>query len=320
MSQFHRLDDSEITESISENAKTLRACLLDSRSTYLVLTLPSGSPFRDTEKLFSILRNLSRIGILPKLYTATDSEDIQIYIAFSEPVKTDEMGNKISTFLNDCGHEQGNDALIVHSCEKPFALPLQPGFTWLNDTIEPKLRRDEISLPAAIAMFLRDLDNSAVCPRQIESALETESQSRVQTKSFSRSDDTAIGNSLDPVINEDALEVESETAIEQSSEAPNTEELVLDFSVPAAPQIVEFRATDVAIADNSSGMQLLLFPTAKPETSALPKGRPKRGKRARSNLPDSSDAAAPAHNKVFSIASVADSAQSLFDKEVFEKE
>lgn len=101
MSQFHRLDDNEIAESISVHAKTLRACLLDSRSTYIVLTVPSASPFRASEKLIPLLGNLSRIGMIPRFYKATDSDDIQIYIAFSAPVKTEEMSKKISDFL-DC--------------------------------------------------------------------------------------------------------------------------------------------------------------------------------------------------------------------------
>jgi hypothetical protein len=321
MSQFHLLDDSEIAESISENAKTLRACLLDSRSTYLVLTVPAASPFRASEKLTPILGNLSRIGMLPRLYKATDSEDIQIYIAFSEPVKTEEMSKKISAFLGSCGFEQGSNMLVVHTCEQPFALPLQPGFAWLNESLEPKVRREEVSLPAAIAVFLRDLDNSTACPQQIEAALETESHSCFQNEKLTCSDDIAIASSINSSACEVAPEVEIETAIKHVSESAMTEELALDFSVPAAAQIVGFPTQEIAVTDSLPSMQLLLFPTAKqPETSALPKGRPKRGKRPRSNLPDSSDAVTPARTKVFPIDLLANTASTLFEKGVFENE
>lgn len=259
--------------------------------------------------------------MIPRLYQASDSEDIQIYIAFSAPVKTEEMSKKISAFLDSGGIETGSDALVVHSCEKPFALPLQPGFAWLNESLAPKLQREEISLPAAIAMFLRDLDSSAVCPQQIELALETESQQCIQTEILSCSDDIAIADPISAFTCDAQVKIETDTAIEDVAESKKSEDLAVDFSVPVAPQMVEVPAYEDAVTDNSPGMQLLLFPTAKPpDVSALPKGRPKRGKRPRSNLPDSSDAVAPAQTKVFSIPSVADSAQSLFDKEVFEKE
>ncbi|MBA3994812.1 MAG: hypothetical protein C0469_14935, partial [Cyanobacteria bacterium DS2.3.42] len=261
MSQFHRLNDNEIAESISVEAKTLRACLLDKRSTYLVLTVPSASPFRASEKLIPLLGNLSRIGMIPRLYRAPDSEDVQIYIAFSAPVKTEEMSRKISDFLDNCGFEQESDAIVLHSCERPFALPLQPGFAWMNESIAPKVRREEISLPAAIAMFLRDLENSAVCPQQIESALEAESQLCFQPEILSCSEDIAIAESTSNLTCE--AEPELETAINHLSEFQTTEEISVDCSMSAAQQIVEFQAQE-AVIDKLASMQLLLFPTYRP--------------------------------------------------------
>ncbi len=319
MSQFHRLDDNEIADSISTDPKILRACLLDSHSAYLVLTVPSASPFRASEKLVPLLGNLSSIGMIPRLYKATDSEDIQIYIAFSAPVNTEEMSKKISAFLDNYGFKQGRDTLIAHSCEKPFALPLQPGFAWLNESLAPKLRREEISLPAAIAMFLRDLDSSAVCPQQIELAIETELQQCFHAEILNCSDDIAIADPISVVTCH--AQVETETAIEDIAESKKSDDSAVDFTVPAAPLIVDSPVQENVVINNSPGVQLLLFPTASPpEVSALAKGRPKRGKRPRSSLPDSSDPAIPARTKVFSIPLMADSAQSLFNKEVFDKE
>ncbi len=284
-----------------------------------MLTVPSTSPFRASEKLSLILESLSMIGIQPKLYTAADSDDVQLYIAFSEAVKTEEMTGKIAAFLITCGFDH---SIVAHGCEKPFALPLQPGFAWLNDLLEPKVRREEISLPAAIAIFLRDLESSTACPHKVEAALVAETPTYIQAATISNSDDLALVSSTNSPACEETLQVVNETAVEPNPEAEKTEEIEFDVSVPpAAPQIAEHSSTETAIAEHLPGMQLLLFAAVRPpETSTLPKGRPKHGKRPRSNLPDSSEAAAPAQTKVFPINTLAYTAPSLFDKEEFETE
>jgi hypothetical protein len=323
MSQFHYLSDAEITNVISDNAQSLRACQLDSTSTFLVLTISEESEYCKPTALKKMLGNLWAVGMVPRLYKAAGSNDIQIFIAFSEVVKTEEMAKAISVYLEKCGFETTSGVLTIHSSQ-PFAIPLQKGFCWLNDSFEPKLRRDEVSLPAALAVFLRDLDTAAVSPVTLESNLNRAVKTIDEIQGFttdesSNSDSDSMDiesvaeeiDQISPIVLEEKVALRSKTAL-------LSEPTLLSATAETEPEA--FHATEVQFTDKTVGMQLLLFPIdVTPEISALPKGRPKRGKRPRSNLPDGSQLTGVPQTEFSPTEQPGILAQSLFDKEVFEK-
>lgn len=331
MSQFHYLADDEINASIADRSLTLRACLLDTFSKYLVLTIPENSPFLEPTAIVQIVQLLGEVGITPKLYKAGGSESVQVFLPFSEPVKTAEMRECFSGFLAASGFTQSEDQLIVHSTEVPFSIPLQPGFSWLNERLETKLSRDSISIPAATAMFLHDLDAAAVSP---EAVLDKIKERYTSTSSLGiaaeaiesicelavDSDSSSIESPPNPPVDK-TIQIDSPLTllVEEESEpeavpAPYSQKEMLDAPIGA----VEEPPEDAPSVESDVGLQLPLFPVIPNGVSALPKGRPKREKRARSNLPDSSQASNTEQTQDFSTPLLAELAKSEKTKEVIQ--
>jgi hypothetical protein len=419
MSQFHYLEDKEIMSALADGAQIFRACQADAESTYLVLTVPESSEYRNASVFSDLVGLLAKLEATPKIYKAAGSNDIQIFLSFSEPVKTEEIAYALTNHLNKHGFAIGPNHLIVH-IDEPFVIPLQNGFCWLNDLYEPKLQRDEIALHDAMAFFLKELDTDTSCPGkflaaldekdfdfeekpasapavlessdalsldgarditpaeeifEVVSCLDVAPISGTQAQSGFDIEKSAIG-ALEPVIAPQAFLAISEDApgekVEVSSNVGDllntTEESIFaeaEPSVPAtkleAPSFDNFRASEkilpseielhlvvssgsdifneteesavnemqeivvaisnepsvrqlsdnasnfptaeILLADDTVGLQLLLFaptPIQESEISELPKGRPKRGNKARSNLPEAATAVTPAQNKFFS--------------------
>ncbi|PZM78820.1 MAG: hypothetical protein DKT66_23255 [Candidatus Melainabacteria bacterium] len=318
MSHYHYLTDEEINASIANDSKTLRACLLDTHSNHLVLTIPENSPFLETDTVALIVQLLSSAGMKPKLYGVSESQSVQIFLSFSEPVKTAEMTASISSYLRASGFTPGENNLIVHSTELPWPLPLQPGFSWLNDRLETRLSRDSISIPAATAMFLHDLDSAAVSPNNVREKL-NESLSSAPLSNIEPAVIEAICElAVDSDLNAFQEQL-NETVVETEADAPviETAESILEDSFVESDEVTEPESNSPSI-ESEEGTQLLLFPIIPNGISALPKGRPKREKRARSNLPDSSQAAKSEQEQVFSTPLLAELANATETKEVIQ--
>lgn len=299
MSQYHYLADDEINASIADKSLTFRACLLDAFSKYLVLTIPENSPFLEQTSIAQIVQLLVEVGITPKLYKAGGSDSVLVFLSFSEPVKTAEMRECISSFLAASGFTQTEHKLTVHSTEIPFSIPLQPGFSWLNDRLETKLSRDSISIPAATAMFLHDLDAAAVSPETVQDNIKERStvapSARIAPEAIKSICELAADSELVSIetpptqLDDQTSNVDSPLSqlVEEQSEPalkPNLQHESLDAPTEAVADL----PTHEPSIESDVGLQLLLFPVVPDGISALPKGRPKREKRARSNLPDNS--------------------------------
>lgn len=318
MSQYHYLADEEINASVSKKSQTLRACLLDNHSKYLVLTIPENSSFLDSGRTAALVNTLCEIGTVPKLYKAGDSQSVQIFLSFSEPVKTAEMVESISDYLTARGFAPAADQFVIHSTEIPFSIPLQPGFSWINDSLEPKLSRDDISTAAATAMFLHDLETTAVSPTQIMDAIKNSATSlpekTISPETVEAICEIAICHLSDV---QDFSDQSTDSAIEISTQLeptilPELEGREVSLSTDSTEHL---NGAHVKVPSLGEGNQLLLFPIIPNGVSALPKGRPKREKRARSNLPDSSETSDSDTRNLFSTPLLAELATALETKE-----
>lgn len=164
MSRFHYLTDEEIVASIEKDCVYVRAVALDDMTKFLVMTIPTGSRYNDKEQFAELLACLRALQLNPKAYRAADSEDIQVFLPFSEATDTDFASRVLSTELLKEGFEIAAHCLVIHSTNAPFSLPLQAKFAWLNDDLSVKLLRDDIALDAAVALFLADMSRTAVSP------------------------------------------------------------------------------------------------------------------------------------------------------------
>jgi hypothetical protein len=234
MSQFHYLTDEEITASIDKNAVHVRAAALDEATRFLVLTVPADSRYAHPDSFSKLISALTSLSLRPKSYRAADSEDIQIFLPFSEHASTAALHKVLSRELMQSGFEISPQTLVIHSTVEPFAMPLQAKFAWLNDNLTVKLLRDDIALESAIALFLADIARSSVEPSVLLNCLST------------------------PIFEDTSIEsVCSEVEHSANSSADKTPAATENDPVSLTkPQAL------TAQTANSSGTQLQLFPTA----------------------------------------------------------
>jgi hypothetical protein len=155
VSRFHYLLDKEITDSIQPTAKLLRAVSFDTTTRFLVIAIPAASPYYCAASLAQIRHTLQRLNINTAPYEFENSW--YLYIYFSRPVQTHESAKILKDCLYASGYETGTDTLQVFPCNVPLPLPLQSGFTWLDDHARVLRRRDDLPLRTALELFLSDI-------------------------------------------------------------------------------------------------------------------------------------------------------------------
>lgn len=281
MSQFHYLSDMEMLASISSNARHFRACLPDQKATFIVGNFSPSNDFSSNEALITLVDQLRNYGFKPNLYREANSDSVQIYISFTETVMTDVVAEIFSSLCASVG-------AVFHGTDRPFVLPLQKGFCWLNDDLSVKLSRDDISLDSAMAMFLHDLESTAVSPQFL---------SEIESK------------------------LTQDTGAEELSK-----QYAVDFAGDETPFIGSICAGELVLTEQTEsvekipcegGEQLLLFPfDVMPIQPELPKERTKRARLARSNLPDGSLKTEHQDSMLFTIHTIDAQGVLKFPKEV----
>jgi hypothetical protein len=176
MSHFHYLSDDEITASVADGAQHLRACLIDDTTNVAVISIPATSIYSDSDQATRLIDMLTQHKLAPKAYRASGSEDIHIYLSFTEKVNSDVVNKLLTNLLDHSGFEIGVTTLIIHPSETALVLPLQKGFAWLNEQLQVKLCRDDITLDSALSLFLSDLSRSAVNFEQVAQSAEASVQ------------------------------------------------------------------------------------------------------------------------------------------------
>jgi hypothetical protein len=271
MSQYHYLEDDSILASLGGSSKNIRACLLDKKTSFLVLTCVTGDDGIDLEDAKLVVEQLRHVGFKPCIYKEAGSNSIQIFLAFSEPVETDYAAKAIASFLK-------NKATKLHDTETAFVMPLQQGFAWLNNDLSNKVECDCIAVEAAMAMFLHDLDSNSVSSELLEPL--------AANKLDAEESSCSISSLILDAVELEAVKVEEldvQVAVEQSVQADPDIEIQKPAETNIPPAEVPAVSAQVPVP---GGQQLLLFPVT-PQIVQLehPKERPKRKKRARSDLP-----------------------------------
>lgn len=267
MSQFHYLEDDSILASLGGSSKSLRACLLDKKTNYITLSCPTGDEGLELDLAKIAIEKLRSAGLKPNLYKESGSSAVQIFLAFSEPVDTEFAATAIAAYLK-------NEALVVHDTESTFVLPLQQGFAWLNNDFSVKVECDQIAVEAAMAMFLHDLNSNSSSPDVLEMLAPIE-EADCSTK-------PTVLETVEPV----QLDVQ-QPSFKDTLVEPRDANLNIDIQespiINLPPAEMPGAANQVPVP---GGQQLLLF-SVEPKfvQLELPKERPKRKKRARSDLP-----------------------------------
>ncbi|MBS1993452.1 MAG: hypothetical protein JSS83_23215 [Cyanobacteria bacterium SZAS LIN-3] len=188
---------------------------MDTRASFLVIGIPETSRYNDVDQFARLLGALTSSGFKPRTYRASGCEDIQIYLSFSEEADSRLLHRMLSVQLMHQGFELAPHTLIIYSTEEAFPLPLQSGFAWLNDNLTVKLKRDDISLESALALFLADMARSAVAPAVLlESAIAPVSIQPVVELDHDVADAGAEVSDVDCAVNDQPINLAGESAVE----------------------------------------------------------------------------------------------------------
>jgi len=160
-SQYHALTDAEIEQSLSCDSKLRRAYSFDTTTNFAVIHIPSGSCYFEINELNNIRRALGQIAPHIKLYQC--DADRYLYIFFSTPQSSDSVSDALYRALSTAGINLSDTTASVYpKLAAAVPLPLQPGFAWLSPIGRTVMHREEVSIEAALAMFLFDLQRNAI--------------------------------------------------------------------------------------------------------------------------------------------------------------
>lgn len=156
-SRYHYLTDEEIFESLIGGSEIQRAFRADALTRFLVITMEEDSYYR-ANGMVKLTNCLERAGIYrTKLYKASDSEQWQMFVFFEKPVRADLITKSVSAWLRRNSIVPGTAGLDIFPGPGALTIPLQPGFEFLNQEGLVICARNEITLEAALALFLNDM-------------------------------------------------------------------------------------------------------------------------------------------------------------------
>lgn len=162
-SRYHYLTDEEILESLTGESGIQRAFRSDALTRFVVITIDKESYYREAG-LLKLRDCLMRAGVNhPKLYSASDSDQWQLFVFLEKPVRADRVSEAMKKWLRRNNIIPGTAGIGVFPGSGSLTIPLQPGFEFLNEAGVVIAKRDEITLEAALALFLADMTRAAVC-------------------------------------------------------------------------------------------------------------------------------------------------------------
>jgi len=156
MSQYYSLTDEEIEDSLQNKPSFIRTCPLGNRSKFSLIGVPAASIYSNPERISVIIDLLRNVGLSPVLYGSASCDEIQIYLFFDKELNTKRIADALKSLLTRCGLKL-EENLIVYDEDSTVVFPLQQGFSWLNDSLQTKVCRDQISFESALAMFCTDM-------------------------------------------------------------------------------------------------------------------------------------------------------------------
>ncbi len=133
---------------------------LESASQFIVIEIKEGSRYFVPTELLIIKQELSQASLTFKHYQL--DEDWYLYLFLDDWTQTDVASSLLKEWLTQHGFYLDEQGLSVLSTGDVLPLPLQKRFVWLNDNSQAVVCRDQISLESAVALFLADLDRSAI--------------------------------------------------------------------------------------------------------------------------------------------------------------
>ncbi len=169
LSQFHQLSDAELLTSISKESKTYRALSIDETESFLLLQFESQEPELDQALWTRLNKALSLLGLSGiKLFQIAEGSTYQVYIYLSKMVKVLPLAKQLDKYLV----QSGLDNVSSIKPGERFVMPLQEGYRWMNDSMQPVAVRHELTEDMALNFFIGEATKVVCCPNDLIAQLE----------------------------------------------------------------------------------------------------------------------------------------------------
>jgi hypothetical protein len=169
LSQFHQLSDAELLSSVSKESKTYRALRIDETESFLLLQYESQEPEVDQALWTRLNTALSLLGLSGiKLFQLAEGSTYQIYIYLSKMVKVLPLAEQLDKYLV----QSGLDNVSSIKPGERFVMPLQEGYRWMNDSMQPVAVRHEMTEDMALNFFIGEVTKSVCCPNDLIAQIE----------------------------------------------------------------------------------------------------------------------------------------------------
>jgi hypothetical protein len=169
LSQFHQLSDAELLSSISKESKTYRALSIDETESFLLLQFESQEPELDQALWTRLNTALSLLGLSGiKLFQVAEGSTYQVYIYLSKMVKVLPLAKQLDKYLV----QSGLDNVSSIKPGERFVMPLQEGYRWMNDSMQPVAVRHEMTEDMALNFFVGEVTKTVCCPHDLIDQLE----------------------------------------------------------------------------------------------------------------------------------------------------
>lgn len=169
LSQFHQLSDAELLSSISKESKTYRALSIDETESFLLLQFESQDPELDQALWTRLNTALSLLGLsCLKLFQIAEGSTYQVYIYLSKMVKVLPLAEQLDKYLV----QSGLDNVSSIKPGERFVMPLQEGYRWMNDSMQPVAVRHEMTEDMALNFFIGEVTKIVSCPNDLIAQLE----------------------------------------------------------------------------------------------------------------------------------------------------
>ncbi len=157
MSQWHYLSDEEITACLKADSSIHRAFGPMDKTQFVVIQIDGTKSATALQTAKSLHKQLKDIDLKPKSFYIEELDLRQIYLFFSEPVKTSQVTTLLHSWLQNNWFSVAADAVTILPSEHPLHVPVQGNFCWLNDDFNSVVKASEIAYMNAISMFMQDL-------------------------------------------------------------------------------------------------------------------------------------------------------------------
>lgn len=163
-----------IDAAISAECDSFYGAFFGKQTRFAVLDLDEGSKYHNAVELDKLESALESVGLAGKLYQSSSSGGWHLYISFSEPSQSEEVGETLKRWLRALGYEIRGGQLEIFPSGNALRLPLQPGFAWLDSEGNLIQKREELDLDEALVFFLEDMEANARDWHEAKSLIESQ--------------------------------------------------------------------------------------------------------------------------------------------------